>query len=168
MQEIKDRKSKLQEQKIKIELQVKKLRNSKEENEEKVKNLDIREQQLKEEVQKKNFELQLIVKKLNNLPNEIDQLEGDLKNLEQSLKSKSKGKLQLFILFVFFNIAIYFCLPAILQYFTTSPVFKDACFHVYDKLMNCYQLFSLKYAIHATVIFAQVPGIFYHGRQLFR
>ena len=168
LQEIKDRKVKMQEQKNKLELQEKELRKSREQNKEKVKCINTREQQLKEEVQEKKFELQLIVEKLNNLPKEIDQLKGDLKNLKQRLEFKSKEKLRFYFLCLIFNFAIYFGLPAILQYFTTSPVFKDACFYVYDKLKNCYQLFTLKYVIHATVLFALVSANFVYVWIYFR
>ena len=137
---------------------------SKKETQEKIKVVDIKEQEKTQDVQKKQFELQLIDEKLSNLPQEIAQLEEDLEKLKQSLKSKSNEKILFCFMCLIFNITLYFCIPAILKLFPTAPVITRVCFYVYDKVKNCYHYCYSTIrlnnftciVLHASALFIQV------------
>ena len=113
LQEIKGRKPKVQEQKIELQFQENDLRNSQEEVEEKLKNIDILERKVKEKVQERNFDLQLKERELKYLPTKIAQLEEDLENIKQSLESVSKDKNKFLLISVVLNIAFCICSPTI-------------------------------------------------------
>ena len=89
------------------------LRNSQEEVEEKLKNLDTKERKVKEKVQERNFDLQLKERELKYLPTKIAQLEEDLENIKQSLESVSKDKNKFLLISVVLNIAFCICYPKI-------------------------------------------------------